>query len=137
MGGLQRLNPFVIPQKDRRSFSCTTVGCPDQAVIILPLNLHVHHRYEEVVNRGQYTPLWVMRDAGVEAKTLQGNVIEMRLCFRCIRTLATALPPGMRLEGARLRYPEIAPLVMSADEILDSPEFIERWIHSAQIDKVR
>lgn len=117
MGGLERLAPTVVPESERVRFTCTTLGCPDAAVVILPLNRHIQEpRAEENTwSDGYLSGVPYLTKRGAPQGERRG--LEMRLCYRCIRTLATALPRGMRLPGALLRYANFAPEVLSTEEV--------------------
>lgn len=132
MGGLMRLRPQTIVETRRNSYTCTTKGCPEPAVLILPLNENALHAYEATgYNRQDWRQRWT-----TEQGLVVGQGIEMRLCRKCIRTLATALPVGMRLAGARLRYPEIAPDVRAAEDIPGTIEWREAHPRAAIRDAV-
>lgn len=119
MGGLYRLKPTVISEIRQKRYTCTTKGCPDPAVVVVPLNLHVNQPLDP--NKRNW---WEAEDDSTTGATRpDGEPMEMRLCRRCIRTLATALPPGSRLPGAVLRYPEIAPLTAAPQDIVGTPEY--------------
>lgn len=121
MGGLQRLKPTVIPENARRRYTCTTLGCPDDAVLILPLNTNA----ERALANPRYGSYGAY-NAAEPGTRLDGGKAEVRLCRKCVRTLATALPAGMRLPGARLRYPELGGTnTAAAEEIAGTPEYDE------------
>jgi hypothetical protein len=58
---------------------------------------------------------------------MNSGTYEMRLCRRCVRTLASALPPGMRLPKVPLRYEGVDkyeyPEGRPAEDIPGTPEY--------------
>jgi hypothetical protein len=123
MAGLGRLTPLPIPEAEQQDYTCTTLGCPDPAVMRVPMNMTTLHPYGEGGQVGR------MLQAGDEAPIPFGgdeDRLEMRLCRRCVRTLATALPPGKRLAGAVLRYPEVAPESRAVGGFAEASE--EDWL---------
>lgn len=133
MAGPQRMKAETLSQ-DEGKLMCSTLGCIDPAVVVLPVNDSVVQPRSEIQQPQTYYVLatralaflpfatrlrkWLYwQDTNLEYQA------EVRLCMRCVRSLATALPPGKRLGGARLRYPEIAPKVAAAEFIPGTPEY--------------
>lgn len=118
MAGFQRMRPTLIPASERRPYTCTTRACPDEAIMRVPLNVHIAHDWD-------LHTLLPMLDSMTPA-SLPGKdraiLIEMRLCRKCIRGMASALPAGMRLEGAVLRYSECDPDELAPEDIPGTPE---------------
>lgn len=127
MGGYARVGARTIPVEQQRRFTCTTKGCPDAAAVILPQNENV---LAPLAETGTWSsPLDERVQPSLSTRTsMTGQPAETRLCRRCVRTLLTGLPPGQRLLGVELRYPEVTPSAYAAEEIVGSPEYLDAQI---------